>query len=114
MLRIDGHFHGWHDMLLKGSKPGVNTPPSLGIPQAVTDLTVVAPPNVDNIEEVLANDPEIGTIFVEASGANYGSVPLPDGFLPDIRALADDTGQLLIFDEVITGLRWSPRWTAGT
>ena len=33
MLRIDGHFHGWHDMLLKGSKPGADTAPSLGVPQ---------------------------------------------------------------------------------
>ena len=31
VLRIDGHFHGWHDMLLKGSKPGTQSlPPSLG------------------------------------------------------------------------------------
>lgn len=108
VLRIDGHFHGWHDMLLKGSKPGANTPPSLGVPAAITDLTVVAPPAIDAIRDDLEQDPQIGTIFVEASGANYGSVPLPDGFLQQIRDLATETGKVLIFDEVITGLRWSP------
>ena len=108
VLRIDGHFHGWHDMLIKGAKPGTNTPPSLGIPPAVTDQTVVAPPDLTDIARVLDADPTIGTIFVEASGANYGSVPLPVGFLFGIRALADRTNSVLVFDEVITGLRWSP------
>lgn len=108
VLRIDGHFHGWHDMLLKGAKPGANTPPSLGIPMEVSDLTVVAPPSIEAIAATLEQDPEIGTLFVEASGANYGSVPLPEGFLPAIRALADKMGKVLVFDEVITGLRWSP------
>ena len=108
VLRIDGHFHGWHDMLIKGAKPGANTPPSLGVPEAVSDLTVVAPPDLDNIAALLNSDPQIGTVFVEASGANYGSVPLPEGFLQGIRALADQSGHVLVFDEVITGLRWSP------
>lgn len=108
VLRIDGHFHGWHDMLLKGSKPGADTPPSLGVPRAIADLTVIAPPDLEVIAGILDRDPEIGPIFVEASGANYGSVPLPDGFLPGIRAMADEMDKVLIFDEVITGFRWSP------
>ncbi|MGB0902203.1 aspartate aminotransferase family protein [Halocynthiibacter sp.] len=108
VLRIDGHFHGWHDMLLKGSKPGTDMPPSQGVPGAITDLTVVAPPSLDAIETCLAQDNDIGTIFVEASGANYGSVPLPDGFLQGIRTLATKANKVLIFDEVITGFRWSP------
>lgn len=108
VLRIDGHFHGWHDMLLKGSKPGSNSPPSLGVPQIVSDLTVVTQPDLEVIYDTLENDCEIGTIFVEASGANYGSVPLPEGFLSSIRELTSKTGHVLIFDEVITGLRWAP------
>lgn len=108
VLRIDGHFHGWHDMLLKGSKPGTDQPPSLGVPKAITDLTIVAQPSLGHIAQHLAQDPEIGTIFVEASGANYGSVPLPDGFLRGVRDLATKQNKVLIFDEVITGFRWSP------
>lgn len=108
VLRIDGHFHGWHDLLLKGSKPGLDRAPSLGVPQAIMDLTIVAPPSLDAIAALLEQDDDIGTLFVEASGANYGSVPLPDGFLQGIRDLATRAGKVLIFDEVITGFRWSP------
>ena len=108
VLRIDGHFHGWHDLLITGAKPGTNSPPSLGVPQSINDLTVVAPPELEAIAILLESDSQIGTVFVEASGANYGSVPLPDGFLHGIRALTSQSGHVLIFDEVITGLRWSP------
>ncbi|MDA7966431.1 aminotransferase class III-fold pyridoxal phosphate-dependent enzyme, partial [Ruegeria sp.] len=30
VLRVDGHFHGWHDHALKGAKPGSDVAPSLG------------------------------------------------------------------------------------
>jgi glutamate-1-semialdehyde 2,1-aminomutase len=107
VLRIDGHYHGWHDHVVKGSKPGIADVPSLGVPDAVSALMVIAPADLAAIEVALA-DAEIGTVIVEASGANYGAVPLPEGFLPGIRQLCDRLGKVLIFDEVITGFRWSP------
>lgn len=108
ILRIDGHYHGWHDHAMKGAKPGQDKPASLGIPAAVSELIKIVPANTDAAIEAVQSDGEIGTIIVEASGANYGSVPLPPGFLQDLRRLADDKGLVLIFDEVITGFRWSP------
>ena len=33
---------------------------------------------------------------------------MPEGFLPELRRLADAHKAVLIFDEVITGFRWSP------
>ena len=107
VLRIDGHYHGWHDHVMKGARPALPGIPSLGVPQAVSDLMVVAPADLAAVEAALA-DPEIGAVIVEASGANYGAIPLPDGFLPGIREICDRLGRVLIFDEVITGFRWSP------
>jgi glutamate-1-semialdehyde 2,1-aminomutase len=57
---------------------------------------------------VLARDPEIAAVILEPSGASAGMVPLPAGFLQSLRALTAARGVLLIFDEVITGFRWSP------
>ncbi|WP_419904412.1 aspartate aminotransferase family protein [Kiloniella sp.] len=107
VLRIDGHYHGWHDHLLKGSKPGMKEAPSLGVPRDIQNLTVVAPANIELIADALS-DPEIGTVILEASGANYGSIPLPDYFLQALRELTIKFGQVLVFDEIITGFRWSP------
>jgi glutamate-1-semialdehyde 2,1-aminomutase len=66
------------------------------------------PPDASRVAEALQADSEIGTIICEVSGANYGSVPLPLGFLGALRHLADEHNAVLIFDEVITGFRWSP------
>lgn len=107
VMRIDGHYHGWHDHVIKGSRPAIPGMPSLGIPQAVADLMVVVPADLAVIEPGLA-DTEVCAVIVEASGANYGAIPLPEGFLAGLREICDRLRRILIFDEVITGFRWSP------
>lgn len=106
VLRIDGHYHGWHDHALKGAKPGHDAPASLGVPQAVSDLITVSAANPQAMESAL-QDTDIGTVIIEASGANYGSVPLLTDTLGALHDVARKAGVVLIFDEIITGFRWS-------
>lgn len=108
ILRFEGHYHGWHEFVDLGMNAPYDKPTSLGILPGTVDSTVVVGPDPDKVADALKADDEIGTIICEVSGANYGSVPLPDGFLPELRRLADAHGAVLIFDEVITGFRWSP------
>ncbi|MEX0310566.1 MAG: aspartate aminotransferase family protein [Tateyamaria sp.] len=107
VLRIDGHYHGWHDHALKGAKPGSDTPTSLGVPQAISDLIEVCAADPQAMESAL-QDTSIGTVIIEASGANYGSVPLPTDRLKALHDVARKAGVVVIFDEIITGFRWSP------
>ncbi len=108
ILRFEGHYHGWHEFVDLGMKAPYDEPSSLGIlPGSVSAVTVV-PPDPNRVAETLRKDPDIGTIICEVSGANYGCVPLPDGFLAELRRLADEHQAVLVFDEVITGFRWSP------
>ena len=65
------------------------------------------------MEETLKSNDDIAAVMLEASGANWGSVPLPANFLQEIRDLTDKYGVVLIFDEVITGFRWSPGGVQG-
>jgi glutamate-1-semialdehyde 2,1-aminomutase len=44
---------------------------------------------------------------LEPSGASWGQVPLPPSFIAELRRLTQAHGVPLIFDEVITGFRWS-------
>jgi glutamate-1-semialdehyde 2,1-aminomutase len=108
ILRFEGHYHGWHEFVDLGMNAPYDKPTSLGILPGTVDCTVVVKPDLAKLEEALKSDDDIGTIICEVSGANYGSVPLPDGFLPELRRLADVHKAVLIFDEVITGFRWSP------
>ena len=108
ILRFEGHYHGWHEFVDLGMAAPYDQPSSLGILPGTIEATVVAPPDAARVAEVLDADNEIGTIICEVSGANYGSVPLPYGILSALRELADQHNAVLIFDEVITGFRWSP------
>jgi len=107
VLRMDGHYHGWHDHALKGAKPGSERPRSLGVPQAISDLITISATDPQAMESALQDD-QIGTVIIEASGANYGSVPLASERLQALHDVARKAGVVLIFDEIITGFRWSP------
>jgi glutamate-1-semialdehyde 2,1-aminomutase len=51
---------------------------------------------------------DVAAILVEPVAANMGLVVPADGWLEDLRELADEIGALLVFDEVITGFRLGP------
>lgn len=76
-----------------------------GIPAQIGDLTVGFQYNdLASVRDVLARYPgRIAALILEAATATVEPKP---GFLEGIRALADADGCVLIFDEMITGMRW--------
>ena len=108
IVRWESHYHGWHDYAMPGNVPPFNFPGSAGVPKGAVDSMVVLPPDLDALERTLASDGDIAGVITEASGASYGSVPLPAGFLDGVRRLTEQYGVVMILDEVITGFRWSP------
>lgn len=108
-LKFAGHFHGWHDAVSVGSDPPYDTLAVPGVPEAVTANTVVIPPNdLVALERKLKTDPLIGAVILEPTGGHWGAVPIRGPFLQLVRELTAKYGQLLIFDEVITGFRVAP------
>jgi glutamate-1-semialdehyde 2,1-aminomutase len=108
ILKFDGHFHGWSDYLVKGEKPPFEASSVPGVPDEVLRTVAVLPPDdLGAVEERLVQG-DVAAIIVEPSGASWSMIPLPDGFLAGLRELATKSGAVLIFDEVITGFRWSP------
>jgi glutamate-1-semialdehyde 2,1-aminomutase len=115
LVRLEGHFHGWHDTAAIGVEPPFDhgTPP--GIPGVLRQVVTVVPPALPAIEAELA-DGDVAAVILEPTGASFGAVPLSFEFLAGLRELTRRTGTLLIFDEVVSGFRWSPggvQWAAG-
>jgi glutamate-1-semialdehyde 2,1-aminomutase len=108
IIRWESHYHGWHDYVMPGTLPPFDKPASIGIPQGVLDSVIVLPPDLEALERTLASDNDVAGVITEGSGASYGSVPLPPGFLEGVRRLTQQYGVVMILDEVITGFRWSP------
>jgi glutamate-1-semialdehyde 2,1-aminomutase len=114
VLKFIGHFHGWHDFVMPAAYAPYSVTSVPGIPTDVAANTVVIPPNdIAKLEETLAEDLQIGTVILEPTGGHWGKVPIRGEFLNAVRALTRKHGQLLIFDEVITGFRVHPSGAQG-
>lgn len=110
ILKFEGSYHGHADSLLIKAGSGVATlglPDSPGVPEGVASNTITVPYN--DLEGVkLAFErfgEELACVIVEPVAGNMGVVPPQPGFLEGLRALTEQYGSLLIFDEVMTGFR---------
>ena len=112
VLKFDGGYHGHVDSLLVKAGSGgatFNVPDSAGVPSEVTQLTVSVPYNhLDAVSNAMdEHGDDVAAIIVEPVAGNMGCVPPAEGFLQGLRAICDERGSLLIFDEVMTGFRVS-------
>jgi glutamate-1-semialdehyde 2,1-aminomutase len=110
VLKFAGCYHGHADLFLADAGSGLATlgiPASPGVPERVTADTIVVEYNhVDAAAAAVERYGEgLAAILVEPVAGNMGCVPPAPGFLEALRMLADASGALLVFDEVITGFR---------
>ena len=113
ITKFAGCYHGHSDSMLVKAGSGALTggaPDSAGVPAEIAGDTLTANYNdLDSVRRLLqANPAQVAAVIVEPVAANMGVVPPQDGFLQGLRALCDEFGSLLIFDEVITGFRLAP------
>lgn len=113
IIKFAGCYHGHSDSMLVKAGSGALTggaPDSAGVPKEMAGDTLTADyNNLPSVRALLeANKGQVAAIIVEPVAANMGVVPPQPGFLQGLRALCDEFGALLIFDEVITGFRLAP------
>ncbi len=119
IVKFEGQYHGVHDYALISVAPNdmaelgdADNPVGLawgrGIPAAVADTIVPARyNNIEFLRRLFERDDDIAAIIVEpVLGNAQGIMPQP-GFHKAMRALTEEFGILLIFDEVKTGFRFA-------
>ena len=113
-LKFQGHFHGWYDAMTAGFQAPFDVPTSVGVLDSMFQDVIVAPADLQEIERIIGEQgEEIACVILEPTGASYGTIPLPDGFLAGVVEIAHRHGVLVIFDEIVTGFRYSPGGVQG-
>ncbi|MFT5754362.1 MAG: glutamate-1-semialdehyde 2,1-aminomutase [Flavobacterium sp.] len=110
IIKFAGCYHGHSDSFLIQAGSGAITfgsPNSPGVTEGTAKDTLLATYNdIDNVKALFeANKNEIAAIIIEPVAGNMGCITPKEGFLESLRVLCDESGTLLIFDEVMTGFR---------
>lgn len=108
LLKFAGAYHGHVDGLLADAGSGLATqglPASPGVLPEAAAQTIVIPWNDPEAVRAACAAHEFAAVLVEPYPGNMGVVPPAKGFLELLREQATASGALLVFDEVITGLR---------
>jgi glutamate-1-semialdehyde 2,1-aminomutase len=110
IVKFEGCYHGHSDSLLVKAGSGALTlgvPTSPGVPRELAAHTITLAYNdIAQVQQLFQDmGREIACIIVEPIAGNMNCVPPVPGFLEALRAVCDQAGALLIFDEVMTGFR---------
>jgi glutamate-1-semialdehyde 2,1-aminomutase len=117
VLKFEGHYHGWSDGALISYHPTLaemgprgaarSVPGTVGQTASSLADVVVAPWNdLAALEAIMDREAgQIAAVVMEPVLCNSGVIPPAPGYLAAVRALTEQAGSLLLFDEVITGFR---------
>lgn len=110
IVKFEGCYHGHADSLLVKAGSGALTlgvPNSAGVPADLARHTITLDYNdAQQVREYFAREGRhVAAIIVEPVAGNMNCIPPAADFLATLRALCDQHGSILIFDEVMTGFR---------
>ncbi len=117
IAKVEGAYHGWFDSVFVSTwspldKAGpddapIATPGTSGLMKSAIQDAVILPFNDSPAAEriIRAHASDLAAILVEPTMIDVGFIPAERDYLFTLRRLADETGALLVFDELLTGFR---------
>lgn len=108
---FNNDYHGQFDEALVKAIGGVGPqalPTAPGIPPgSIANMTVLPYGQQRSLDWIAANGRDIAAVLVEPVQSRHPALR-PVEFLKKLRALCDDSGAALVFDEIVTGFRVHP------
>ncbi len=98
IVKFEGAFHGWADGPFVGA---ANDSPEGGIPPQVRETMIVLPYDIAAVERTLDEDDDIAAVVFQ------GNQVIHPSFLEQLRDVTRQKDVILIFDEVVSGFRFS-------
>ena len=103
VIRIDGHFHGWHDEALAKAVPH----DVAGFNPGNAENLYVLPFDLELLSDAV-DDLQPAAVILEPGGGSAGALAWSIDSLAELRRITERSGTLLIFDEIISGFRYAP------
>ena len=105
-----GAYHGIFDeVIVRGTKKLTSLPAAPGIqPGAVQNMLVLDYGTDETLEILKTRAHELAAVLVEPVQSRLPELQ-PREFLHELRKITEQSGTVLIFDEVVTGFRVGPR-----
>lgn len=112
IVKFAGCYHGHSDLVLVAAGSGPATlgiPDSAGVPQSIAQEVLTVPFNdIEAFKKTMSKwGSEIAGVLVEPIVGNFGLVEPVEGFLKAVNDITHEHGALVIYDEVITGFRFT-------
>ncbi len=119
VIAFEGHYHGSSDGIFNRYHAPLDNlpdgpyapamPGTLGMNGAPHDVLVCRWNSPESLQQCLADHAgDVAAVIMEPVMGNGGVIPPQPGFLEVARSLTHEFDALLIFDEVITGMRVAP------
>jgi len=119
IAKPEGSYHGWYDPIWVSCWPPpdqmgapirpASIPASNGLSTAAKETLILPFNDVQATERLLhENGSQLAAVIVEPVMIDLGWIAATADYLEALRALTQDLGILLIFDELLTGFRLSP------
>ncbi|HUK50481.1 MAG TPA: aminotransferase class III-fold pyridoxal phosphate-dependent enzyme [Terriglobales bacterium] len=117
IAKVEGAYHGWFDSVYVSTWPtladaGTDDQPlalpgTTGLLKNATTDAIILPYNNSRAAERLLRPKakDLAAIVVEPTLIDVGFIPAEREYLLTLRRLADETGAVLVFDELLTGFR---------
>ncbi len=120
ILKFEGHYHGWVDVLAISNRPDAaqagpldspnSQPHSLGIPFGVVEDIVICPWNDKKILAEILNHHkgDFAAVVAEPIVANNACIMPQPGYLEYLREECTRRNIVLVYDEIVTAFRSAP------
>ncbi|MBU0715780.1 MAG: aminotransferase class III-fold pyridoxal phosphate-dependent enzyme [Verrucomicrobia bacterium] len=118
IIRIEGHFHGYHELIYIGGQPPPDKFPenrnrpyleSAGIPSEFANLIIPLPYNDPPAlrQAIAEHGKDTALVILEPVNYNSGCILPQPGYLELVRQLTKDAGIILFFDEIQSSFKKS-------
>jgi glutamate-1-semialdehyde 2,1-aminomutase len=118
VIKFEGHYHGWLDNVQWSTAPAAALMGAAELPNKVSGSAGQDSHSADNLEVMVWNDldllrarlmhRDVAAVIMEPAMCNTSAISPAAGYLEGVREVCDETGTILVFDEVITGFRLAP------